>query len=1287
MSKRVEISLPSGKKAVFLLNDSSHVISDFDSSDLKGVSPTFSYDGVWFYHEAHGNWFIKCDDSSRHVDVSETYLDESLKSVDDSLFGDSDEVAIKILGNEAFKKTKISEINLSDVDYVGRGCFSNCSFLEKVKLPSDLRYISNYLFENSGEDKFELVDSLSNVEVIGVGAFSRTGLKHIKFSDNLRSIGKHAFKGCENIEKVNFPESLQEIGDLAFKSTGIRELKLPSKVKNIQQHSFSSCFNLKEVVIPNTVLNIERGAFAGCSSLERFVFPMHMETISNSVLKNCGKLKNVSFPINAKKIEYCAFEECDELDVDLFSDTIEEIGDMAFKNCKRLGSRYNNFLLSDDTLDGATSVYDKNVDYVDYTSMTSNLLPKNIKKIGREAFCGCENLFLDENFPEGLEIIEEKAFFNTDLYNVMLPRNIKKVGKEAFDNCRWLTYVSYFDIPITGAKIYFDSIDQFVDNLYKGISEHKSHIRFDVGNDNSVFNTMCSEIVTEIIKKMYNSNDRSKIFGSFIKDFEYDTFKNNVSYLCSLGFNKSDITEFVVRGCYGIGSVSFDEAFSNYEYLLNQKILDKSILDSLYFSNAEGSTLAEKFKNYCLSSHDIPDLFKTLMVKGNDNNRLELRDRLIYVSTMQFLDGNYTDFQYNKAVSMLRRTLFSNIIVNDKREMSRINEDVYEYCVEKQYHELSGLMMPLYKKLNGIDSNWFDELVNELFVMRDDSVFRNFYNSLTTIKNWDSYSSEVERATFLKNELVGRLLYADIALTLDGLKLKSGDYYNKYVELKRQGKSVSVKELLEYANKPRSDLFKNPAIINTMLKIDPYSFDSLRVAPNDMSSLDKNDVQVKFAGIAKTHGYSFEDAEIDIYTKLRNYAEFESDKRVKSYADFVNNSVGLAKIPNEDKERYLMRIKKMAQAYVESQDDNDLFSMCRSLDLYLRNNQIYDRNDEDVEKTAKVVFDQDSDISNDARILYCLYNLNRLAHDTYELNTKAAIKLNFRLATSNIVDEKKLNDVFSAYNYLYSCGFDSDKVRSLLKDKNESLFKEYSDLSDDEKNEVLSGLNFFRKKDIRSKKISEDELTEIRKKLILIDSLNDRESELINSSIEEQNIFFECKRLFSEEIMNRMVREFSNDFIKMFEASDDEKVKYYAENGYIAEVQDSSGGPTLVCLCNEFNEPFSIHLKDLPDEISNALDNAKRSETIAHCSLDGKGITLRDSDFEKDLLNNTDSADNFVGFKKGFVGVRLPQAIRSNFDRYDVPAAHYIAKKNEFNNMFENENSSNAALGDAYSKK
>lgn len=112
-----------------------------------------------------------------------------------------------------------------------------------------------------------------------------------------------------------------------------------------------------------------------------------------------------------------------------------------------------------------------------------------------------------------------------------------------------------------------------------------------------------------------------------------------------------------------------------------------------------------------------------------------------------------------------------------------------------------------------------------------------------------------------------------------------------------------------------------------------------------------------------------------------------------------------------------------------------------------------------------------------------------------------------------------------------------------------------------------------------------------------------------------------------------------------------------------------------------------VHLKDLPDEISSSLAIAKRSETIARCSLDGKGITLRDSDFEKDLLNNSDSADNFVGFKKGFVGVRLPQAIRSNYDKYDVEAAKFLAKKNELNSMFENENSSSDALGDTYSKK
>ena len=145
-------------------------------------------------------------------------------------------------------------------------------------------------------------------------------------------------------------------------------------------------------------------------------------------------------------------------------------------------------------------------------------------------------------------------------------------------------------------------------------------------------------------------------------------------------------------------------------------------------------------------------------------------------------------------------------------------------------------------------------------------------------------------------------------------------------------------------------------------------------------------------------------------------------------------------------------------------------------------------------------------------------------------------------------------------------------------------------------------------------------------------------------------------------------------------------MEFYANHGYIAEVQDSKDGPTLVCLCNEFNEPFSIHLKDLPDEISNALEIAKRSDiitkesgTIAHCSLYGKGLTLRDSDFEKNLLNNTDSSNNFVGFKNGSVGEVLPQAKRSNYDKYDVPAALYIANKNELNNMFNSSNTSSSS--------
>jgi hypothetical protein len=74
------------------------------------------------------------------------------------------------------------------------------------------------------------------------------GAKHLKdavIPQNIRSVGKEAFYGCDYLEWVRI-EGAERIGDGAF----------------------AHCFTLREAVISDTVTVMGSGVFAGCTALE-----------------------------------------------------------------------------------------------------------------------------------------------------------------------------------------------------------------------------------------------------------------------------------------------------------------------------------------------------------------------------------------------------------------------------------------------------------------------------------------------------------------------------------------------------------------------------------------------------------------------------------------------------------------------------------------------------------------------------------------------------------------------------------------------------------------------------------------------------------------------------------------------------------------------------------------------------------------------------------------------------------------------------------------------------------
>lgn len=113
---------------------------------------------------------------------------------------------LDFIGSEAFKNTFITNIKLTNVDFIGQGAFSYCKLLTHVDLCNcnDLTSISGYLFYNSS-------------------------LQYIRLPKSIKKIGKYSFANCQNLTYLNlfYCKKLKKIGKSAFKNTELKHLYLP----------------------------------------------------------------------------------------------------------------------------------------------------------------------------------------------------------------------------------------------------------------------------------------------------------------------------------------------------------------------------------------------------------------------------------------------------------------------------------------------------------------------------------------------------------------------------------------------------------------------------------------------------------------------------------------------------------------------------------------------------------------------------------------------------------------------------------------------------------------------------------------------------------------------------------------------------------------------------------------------------------------------------------------------------------------------------------------------------
>ncbi|MCH5164876.1 MAG: leucine-rich repeat domain-containing protein [Clostridiales bacterium] len=267
---------------------------------------------------------------------------------------------VSTIGANAFESCTVltavefygGESQLTMVDY---GAFRNCSALNSFTLPAMLKTIGNIAFSGC-EQLHDLVIPESVIE-IGINAFYNTG--YYKDTDNWTNGALYAGRHLIKVDNARFTQSVTEyailsgtltVSEFAFENcTGMIKISIPVSVKGIEADAFRGCVNLEEVeyagsvndwfaitfvntlsspmyyatrmsingeqssdlVLPEQITAIPAGTFKGNTNITRVTIPATVTSIGDEAFMGCTNLAEIVFTDD--RVTY--------IGVDAFTDT------------------------------------------------------------------------------------------------------------------------------------------------------------------------------------------------------------------------------------------------------------------------------------------------------------------------------------------------------------------------------------------------------------------------------------------------------------------------------------------------------------------------------------------------------------------------------------------------------------------------------------------------------------------------------------------------------------------------------------------------------------------------------------------------------------------------------------------------------------------------------------------------------------------------------------------------------------------------------------------------------
>ncbi|MGN0476514.1 MAG: leucine-rich repeat protein [Ruminococcus sp.] len=441
-----------------------HIFALYGSFGFRDEENDFVCDGYLSYPELNKKL---TDNNITITGYDSSYTDFVIPS---KIYG----FAVTAIADKAFKDTKAEKITLpSTLKSIGNYAFQNAKVLSAITIPNGVETVGKYAFDNcTGLESLKIGSSVKKIDEY---AFNNCrGVLSIAVPNSVTEIGQHAFSNCVSLQKVTLSNSLAKIPKYCFKDCkNLKSVIIGSSVNTIDIFAFIYCSSLKNISIPASVTSISIYAFNGCSDLESikvdsdnavysdidgvllsndkkrlikypqakasdcYYIPTTVTTAESYAFSKTTAIKCVVISPSMTQLSPYFFSESTSLETVQMPESVTSVDDYAFYKCTSL----KNILFSDNLMDIKIRAFSG------CTSLESVSIPDLVTEIGESVFEGCSAV--ERINLNNVQVIGKRAFFGTAVKELIMPLTLTEVKFYAFANCNNLSKVVFYNINPT----------------------------------------------------------------------------------------------------------------------------------------------------------------------------------------------------------------------------------------------------------------------------------------------------------------------------------------------------------------------------------------------------------------------------------------------------------------------------------------------------------------------------------------------------------------------------------------------------------------------------------------------------------------------------------------------------------------------------------------------------------------------------------------------------------------------------------------------------------------------